>query len=147
MEHKMCVLIFSTTFVWNISHSKKNSRRYYHKCAQVFMSCTPYSCHILMKLEFSRHIFEKKSTDIKFHENSSSGRLVVPCGRTWLKPIVCLAILRTRLTPLFYVLKYFVYKNTFLQCKSQPSGHKKNTKKLEVYIMVAGSSPNVFGFW
>ena len=24
IEHKMCVLIFSTTFVWNISHSKKN---------------------------------------------------------------------------------------------------------------------------
>ena len=22
-EHKMCVLIFCTTFVWNISHSKK----------------------------------------------------------------------------------------------------------------------------
>jgi hypothetical protein len=28
-EHKMCVLIFCTTFVWNISHSKKNSARYY----------------------------------------------------------------------------------------------------------------------
>jgi hypothetical protein len=27
-----CVLIFSRTFVWNISHSKKNSARYYHKC-------------------------------------------------------------------------------------------------------------------
>jgi hypothetical protein len=33
IEHKMCVLIFSTTFVRNISHSKKNSERYYHKCA------------------------------------------------------------------------------------------------------------------
>jgi hypothetical protein len=28
----MCVLIFSTTSVWSISHSKKNSARYYHKC-------------------------------------------------------------------------------------------------------------------
>ena len=28
---KMCVLIFSTTVVWNISHSKKNSVRYYRK--------------------------------------------------------------------------------------------------------------------
>jgi len=24
IEHKMCVSIFSTTFVWNISHSKNN---------------------------------------------------------------------------------------------------------------------------
>ena len=31
-EHKMCLLIFSTTFAWNISYSKKNSARYYHKC-------------------------------------------------------------------------------------------------------------------
>jgi len=30
IEHKMCVLIFSITFVWNISHSKKNSASYYH---------------------------------------------------------------------------------------------------------------------
>ena len=34
-----------------------------------------------MKLELSRHIFEKYS-HIKFHENPSSGRRVVPCGRT-----------------------------------------------------------------
>ena len=32
MQQKMCVLIFSTTLVWNIPHSMKNSARYYHKC-------------------------------------------------------------------------------------------------------------------
>ena len=35
----------------------------------------------LMKLELSRHTFEKYS-NIKFHENPSSCSLVVPCGRT-----------------------------------------------------------------
>jgi len=34
-----------------------------------------------MKLEFSRQIF-KKSSNIKFHKNPSSGGRVVPCGRT-----------------------------------------------------------------
>ena len=29
IEHKICILIFSTSFVWNISHSKKNSVRYH----------------------------------------------------------------------------------------------------------------------
>jgi len=28
----MSAFIFSATFVWNISYSKKNSVRYYHKC-------------------------------------------------------------------------------------------------------------------
>jgi hypothetical protein len=31
-KYKMCVLIFSTTIVWNISHSKKNCVKYDHKC-------------------------------------------------------------------------------------------------------------------
>ena len=31
-KHKKRVLISSTTFVWNISHSKKNSAGYYNKC-------------------------------------------------------------------------------------------------------------------
>jgi hypothetical protein len=35
--HKMCGLIFSATFVRNISHSKKSSGRCYHKCTWVFM--------------------------------------------------------------------------------------------------------------
>jgi hypothetical protein len=28
IEHKICVLTFSTTFVWNISHYKKNWAKY-----------------------------------------------------------------------------------------------------------------------
>ena len=37
IEHKMCVLILSTNFVWNISHSTKDSAKYYHKCTYVLM--------------------------------------------------------------------------------------------------------------
>ena len=65
-EHKMCVLIFSTTFTWNISHSKKKWARYDQKCVSVFMCGTRYYCQILMKLEFSGQIFDKYSS-IKFH--------------------------------------------------------------------------------
>jgi hypothetical protein len=42
---------------------------------------TRYSCQISTKLIFSRQIFEKYS-NMKFHENPSSGRQVVPCGQT-----------------------------------------------------------------
>ena len=76
IEHKICVLIFSTTFVWNISHSKKNSGRYYHKYMSLFMYSTGYSCQILMKLEFSRQIFQK-SLNIKYLKNSSIDSQVV----------------------------------------------------------------------
>jgi hypothetical protein len=37
VSHKMCVLIFSITFVWNISHSENNEARFYHTCTYVFM--------------------------------------------------------------------------------------------------------------
>ena len=77
----MCVSIFSTTFVWNISHFKKNSARYYHKCDNVSMQSTRYSWWILMKLERSRQIFEKCS-NTKFQDDPSSGSRVVPYRRT-----------------------------------------------------------------
>ena len=40
-----------------------------------------------MKLEFSRQIFEI-SSNIKFHENPSSGGRVVPCGRTDMTKLI-----------------------------------------------------------
>jgi hypothetical protein len=40
-----------------------------------------YSSKILIKIDFSRQIFEKYS-NIEFHENPSNGIQVVPCGRT-----------------------------------------------------------------
>jgi len=55
--------------------------RYDHRCILVFMYSTHYSCQVLMKLEFSRQIFTKYS-NIKFHENPSSGSRVIPCRQT-----------------------------------------------------------------
>ena len=36
-EHKMFVLIFATTFVWDISFYNNDSARHDHKCVLVFM--------------------------------------------------------------------------------------------------------------
>jgi hypothetical protein len=40
-----------------------------------------------MKLEFSRQIFEE-SSNIKFHQNPSSGSRVVPCGRMAMTKLI-----------------------------------------------------------
>jgi len=44
-----------------------------------------YSCQ--MNLDFSGQIFEKCS-DMKFHENSSSGSRVFPCGRAHVTNLI-----------------------------------------------------------
>ena len=53
----MFALIFSTTFVWNISQFEKNLARHY--CTQVFMYSSRYSCQIVTKTELSGHISKK----------------------------------------------------------------------------------------
>jgi len=68
----MCVLIFSTTFVWNISHYKENWARYDQKCVLIFKWSTCHSCQILMKYEFSGQIFGLES-NIKIYEILSVG--------------------------------------------------------------------------
>ena len=45
-ENKTCILIFSTTFIWNISHSKKNLARYCHKCEKSSYKVLLFLSHI-----------------------------------------------------------------------------------------------------
>jgi hypothetical protein len=52
--------LYTKLFYW-----KKNWARHDYKCTLVFMKCTCYSCRNLIRLEFSRQIFEKFS-NIKF---------------------------------------------------------------------------------
>ena len=68
----MCVLIFSTTFVENISDFKKNLAKYRKKCRKVLVQSTRYSLRILMKIEFSRQIL-RKVLNIKFNKNPFIG--------------------------------------------------------------------------
>jgi hypothetical protein len=69
--------------------------KYDHTVHQIWSHCTSdmvtlyidphlkcrYSCHILMRLEFSQRVFEKYSK-IQFHDNQPGGSRVVPCGQT-----------------------------------------------------------------
>jgi hypothetical protein len=73
IEDKMCVLILYTNLCETFLMVRR-TERYDH------VTC-PSSCHILIQLDFSLHTFEIHSY-IKFYENPSSGRRVVPCGRT-----------------------------------------------------------------
>jgi len=77
-KKNMC-FYFSTTFVWDIYNSKKNWEKYDKKCTLVSMQILHYSCPILMRLEFSRNIFDKYSK-MKRHENPCSVSRFVPCG-------------------------------------------------------------------
>jgi len=72
LNTKCVSFIPSTTFVSNISHSKKNSASCDQKRAPVFTLNTRHYCHNVMKTEFSRQIFEKYR-NIKFNEDPFIG--------------------------------------------------------------------------
>jgi hypothetical protein len=77
----MSVSIFSTAFVWNSFYPKKKWARYDQNVHWSSCKVPVILVRFLMKLGFSWQIFEKYS-NIKFHENPTSGSRVVPCGQT-----------------------------------------------------------------
>ena len=86
LNKKTCVLICSTTFVWKTSHSELNLARYYHKCTLGLMQSSRYLSQFVKTHDFSRHIFEKPS-NIKLHENPSSGSCIGPQGQVGMAKI------------------------------------------------------------
>ena len=66
IEDKMCVLIFYTNFVWKISHYKKNSARYHHKCTQVRLQVKYRYCQIFHETS----IFSTDFRKILFYQTS-----------------------------------------------------------------------------
>jgi len=75
LEHKKCVLIFSTTFFWNMSHFKRRRARYDRKCVLVFMQCTV----ILVRLQWHLNILHRFSQNTQMSnlmKNLSKGKLV-----------------------------------------------------------------------
>ena len=67
-----CFLISSTTFIRNISRSKKNWARYDKSFLFVFIYITHYSCQTLMKLTFFLTVYPK-IWNIRFNENPCNG--------------------------------------------------------------------------
>jgi len=74
------MLIFSTTLLETFRFLERNEGDTINNYVGLHVKYALFLSD-LYKIEFCRQIVEK-STYIKFHENPSSGSLVVPCGRT-----------------------------------------------------------------
>jgi D-alanyl-lipoteichoic acid acyltransferase DltB (MBOAT superfamily) len=60
-ERKICALIFCTVFIWNISYSRRNSTRYFHKCGNVFLSISVILVRVSLNLDFLDKFLKKKN--------------------------------------------------------------------------------------
>ena len=70
IEHKMRIFLFSTNFVRNISHSKRNSRNILINAHWSSCKVSVILAPMIMKLEFSPQIFQNSSY-VKFSDNLS----------------------------------------------------------------------------
>jgi len=86
MEHKMCVLILSTS-VWNISHSK---RQWAMWDSELKWKQNVHRSLLLFLSDFNGNFnfLDSFSKILKFYENSSSASRVVPCGRTDMTKLI-----------------------------------------------------------
>ena len=99
IDQKMCDLIFPTAFVleWEMSLVL---RRIGLDIIKIYMGLPivcPLFCHILMKLESSRQIFEKYS-NMNFIKIRAVEVEFYTDGQTWRSYLAPLAILKTRVT-------------------------------------------------
>ena len=84
IEPKMCVLIFSTNFVWNIFHSMKNWKSYHHKSTWLCMYSARCSSHILMilkNIEMSNFMDVRPVGAEVFHADGRTDRYDEAIGR------------------------------------------------------------------
>jgi hypothetical protein len=84
LSNTKCVFWFSLRF-WNVSHSKKNSARYYLKYTQVFTYSPRYSCQILIEPVIFSTDFRKI---LKYQISRISVQCEASCsvwtdGQTW----------------------------------------------------------------
>jgi hypothetical protein len=77
-KHNVCVLSFSTMFIWNISQSQEKSARYYHKHIYIFIESTCYSYQILKKYGFSQQISKKI---LKYQISRKSAQWELSCSK------------------------------------------------------------------
>ena len=80
LEHKMRVLVFSTTFTWNSYHYEKKCKSVFRSSRKVPITVVRFYGH----LNFLDRFFEKYS-NVRLHENPFSGSRVAPLreeGRT-----------------------------------------------------------------
>jgi len=76
-----CVFWFSLQILSETFLSLRRVQRHIVTNLQIFMQSTCFYGQIAKKIDFSRQIFEKMF-NMKFHEYLSTGRRVIPCGRT-----------------------------------------------------------------